>query len=103
MNEPTGASRRRYQPNGPCRDGPVAISTCFARTSPRAVVTLIAAAVLRDRGDRCVFIELRAATNRGIGESNRELAHMHLAAVPLQQSAVKTVRLDFAANPLTSD
>ena len=103
MNEPTGASRRRYQPNGPCRDGPVAISTCFARSFAARGHDPVRAAVFFDRRDRRVLEEPRAVACRRVREPHGELAHVHLAAMLLQQAAVKAVRLDFAANPVAAD
>ena len=48
-------------------------------------------------------IEPRAVARGRVREADGELAHVHLAAVLLQQAAVKAVRLHLAANPVAAD
>jgi hypothetical protein len=63
----------------------------------------IRAAFSFDRRHSCVLEEPHAVPCRRVREPHRKLAHVHLAAMLVQQTAEETIRLNFAANPLAAD
>jgi hypothetical protein len=64
-------------------------------------ITLIAGLFYRCHGR--ILIELRAVTRGGVRQTDGEFAHVHLAAMTLQQAAEKAVRLNFGRDPIAAD